>query len=237
VRSIGFSTGALAFGSFRDGLAMATSSGHSAVELSALREQELVPLIDALGELDLSGFSYVSIHAPSSVGPGSERATVDSLLRAAHHGWPMIVHPDVITDPDVWRRLGSLLCIENMDNRKPIGRTAEDMAALFDRFPEAGFCCDLGHARQVDPTMTEAFLMLRRFGPRLRQLHVSEVNYRSKHDPLSFASITAFQQVAHRIPGDTPVILESVIPSDRISDEIEKARIALTPVRASISAA
>jgi hypothetical protein len=235
MRPIGFSTGALAFGDFRRGLAL--SAGHAAVELSALREHELQSLVMALDELDLSGFAYVSFHAPSSIDSVSERQIFDSLVRVAERGWPIIVHPDVISDRNMWRSLGRLLCLENMDNRKPIGRTAAEVARLFERFPDASFCCDLGHVRQVDPTMTEAFLVLREFGGRLQQIHISEVDFRSKHDPLSFASINAFQQVAHLIPETIPAIIESVLPGERIGDEIAKARVALTPLRAAISAA
>jgi len=100
----------------------------------------------------------------------------------------------------LWREFGDLLCVENMDKRKPIGRTARELDRIFTQLPGASLCFDIGHARQCDPTMTEAYLILREFGSKLRQIHVSEVNTASKHDPLSYASIMAFQDVAHLIP-------------------------------------
>ena len=75
--------------------------------------------------------------------------------------------------------------------------------------------------------MTEAYLILRKFGPRLRQVHVSEVNSRSKHDTLSYASMVAFPEVAQLIPEGVPLILETPVSGNDIEAEIEKVRNAL----------
>src|SRR5260221_12550604 len=40
----------------------------AAIELSALRDHELRPLIEALPRLEIDGFAYVSLHAPSRLG-------------------------------------------------------------------------------------------------------------------------------------------------------------------------
>ena len=62
---------------------------------------------------------------------------------------------------------------------------------------------------------------------KLRQVHVSEVNTRSKHDCLSYASILAFREVAHLIPEDVPLILETPVLEKDIEAETEKVREAL----------
>ena len=59
MKYIGFSTGALARNDFRRALQMLTGKNVSAVELSALRQDELVPLVEQLDHLDLSPFKYV----------------------------------------------------------------------------------------------------------------------------------------------------------------------------------
>jgi len=51
-----------------------------------------------------------------------------------------------------------------MDNRTPSGRTVSELRELFRQLPEASFCFDIGHAKQIDPTMASAILMLREFG-------------------------------------------------------------------------
>ncbi len=227
MRPIGFSTGALAYADFRRGLEMTRSAGCRAVELSALRQGELLPMLDSIDSLDLQGFDYISIHAPSQFESGLEAASGDRLEKELWRNWPIVVHPDSITDFGLWRQFKQLLCIENMDKRKPIGRTARELTAVFNELPEASFCFDIGHARQCDPTMTESYLILKEFGSRLRQVHLSEVNTRSKHDRLSYSSILSFQEVAHLIPAHVPVILETPLADTDIKEEMAKALEAL----------
>ena len=227
MRPIGFSTGALAYGDFRRGLAMTRTAACPAVELSALRQPELFPLLESLESLDLAGFDYISIHAPSHFDPAWEALACDRLQAECWRNWPIIVHPDSLFDFSLWREFGNLLCVENMDKRKPIGRTAGELGRIFEQLPDATFCFDIGHARQCDPTMTEAYLILREFGSKLRQVHVSEVNTRSKHDLLSYASILAYHEVAQMIPAKAPLILETPVAADQIEAEIAKVRKAL----------
>ena len=72
--------------------------------------------------------------------------------------------------------------------------------------------------------MTEAYLILREFGSKLRQVHVSEVNSRSKHDALSYSSMMAFREVAQLIPEHVPLILETPVSENEIDFEVEKVR-------------
>jgi hypothetical protein len=218
---IGFSTGALALADFRSALEMLRNKTCDAVELSALRLEELQPLVTALGTLDLAQFATISFHAPSKISPQVEHETVRLLGQVVQKGWSIVVHPDAICDFELWRQLGPSLTLENMDKRKPIGRYAYELAELFEQLPEAGFCFDIGHARQVDPSMAEAGVILRQFRNRLRLIHISEVNSQSKHDPLSLSAILAFRRVAHLIPPDISVIIESRVTEDRIEREVE----------------
>ena len=228
MRHIGFSTGALARGDFRKGLQMLTGKNASAVELSALRQEELIPLVEQLDSLDLSQFNYVAFHAPSAMDAAFEATALRLLEQVARRDWAIIVHPNVMVQPQEWARLGDRLCIENMDKRKPVGQTASDLVEIFKGLPDATFCFDIGHARQVDPTMSEASTILQSLGGRLRQLHVSEVNTQSRHDALSLESRLAFQKVSHLIPPDAPVILESRVEESEINQEMENALNALS---------
>jgi hypothetical protein len=229
MKRIGFSTGALARGDFRRALGMLADKKVNAVELSALRQDELAPLVEQLDQLDLSKFEYISFHAPSAIEQAYESAAIELLAAVAGRKWPIIVHPDAMHAPRDWAVLGDCLCIENMDKRKPIGQTATDLAKIFEMLPDASLCFDIGHARQVDPTMSEAWSILRRFQGRIKQLHVSEVNTQSKHDPISYASFLAFQKVSHLLPTEAPIILESRVEESEISEEIQNALAALNP--------
>jgi hypothetical protein len=62
-----------------------------------------------------------------------------------------------------------------------VARTVNELEAVFDELPDASLCLDLGHARQVDASMTEAYRMAKTYAAKIRQLHVSEVNTRRKH--------------------------------------------------------
>jgi hypothetical protein len=157
------------------------------------------------------------------------------LQRAARRGWPIIVHPGVIRTPELWRRLGSQLCIENMDRRSPDARSCTELERLFDVYPEASFCIDLGHVRQIDTSMVEAYRMLRRLGRRLRQVHLSEVTWGSRHAPISYTAKLAFRAVAELVPVGVPIVIESVLGDpakvgpDRVAAELGAAEEALTP--------
>jgi hypothetical protein len=221
MKRIGFSTGALALNDFCLALRMLRQTQCDAVELSALRQAELEPLIEAADSFDLRQFASISFHAPSKIDTAFERRAVELLDRAAAKQWTIVVHPDAITDYSLWEHYGELLAIENMDKRKPIGRYLSELIPLFERLPDASFCFDIGHARQIDPSMAEAGSILREFQTRLKLLHISEVNTESKHDPLTLSAVLAFKKVTHLIPDNLSVIIESRVTEDQIPDEIE----------------
>jgi hypothetical protein len=221
MRPIGFSSGALAKGDYQLGIDLQRAIRTTAVELSALRENELAPLIAAIPSLDLAQFSYVSLHAPSKLKTLSERELLDAL-RQIPKEWPVVVHPDLIQNIGEWRQLGSQLCIENMDDRKPTGRTVAELKFIFEQLPDAGFCFDAGHARQIDPTLAVAINMLKQFGDRLRQLHISEVGAFGEHLPVSNFVKGELRRVVKFIPRECPVILESIVSPTAMESELSK---------------
>jgi hypothetical protein len=229
MRPIGFSTGALALGDFRGALGMLKNAGTRAVELSALRDHEVDPLMKALPTLDLGGYSYVSVHVPSGFKSMDEADVAARLRPCIEREIAVVIHPDVIRDAKCWASFGALLCIENMDKRKRTGRTVEELESFFSTFPDATFCLDIAHARQIDSTMGEARMMLRRFGSRLRQVHLSEIDGQGHHHGLSWGAILATRTVASLIGQDVPIIIEAQIPEKDIKREIEEVARALTP--------
>ena len=225
MQRIGFSTGALAYGDFRKGVELQRRNGINAIELSALRESELDGLIAALDDIDLEQFEYCSFHAPSSLEKLSERELVSKLSPIAKRKIPIIVHPDIIHDAFyVWRELDDMLLLENMDSRKAVCRTAAEMKVYFQELPTARFCFDIGHARQMDPTMTVAYEFLRDYRDRLAEVHISEVNWECKHRNISTSAALAFHETARWLPKDVPVIIESVIKEDEIDRELATVR-------------
>jgi sugar phosphate isomerase/epimerase len=228
-RIIGFSTGAVAKGYFERALEALRRAAVRAVELSALREQELPKLADSLKSLDLTGFEYVSVHAPTKFTELEETEAVRLLETAANRNLPIVVHPDSVQTFSAWNAFGSLLLVENMDKRKAVGRTADELKQSFEDLPNAGLCFDVAHARQVDPTMVESAQILLDFAGRLREVHASGVTTRSVHGAISSAAGSAYAGIAHLIPEGVPIILESPIEESSIVQEIEFARKVFSP--------
>lgn len=57
------------------------------LELSALRQPELVPMLNGLGELDLRQFDYVAVHAPSEFSAEDESNITDKLSGVCSRGY------------------------------------------------------------------------------------------------------------------------------------------------------
>jgi hypothetical protein len=203
----------------------------TAVELSALRLPELPTLVGVAPGLHLGQFGYISFHAPSRFS-AEEEDNVINLLDRLPTEWPIIVHPDTIHDPAKWARFGGRIALENMDRRKPDGRSVEELSSWFKKLPNARLCFDLAHAHQCDRTMTEAFRILLRFKDRICQLHISELDSTGHHFPLSFGSMLAFSEIASLIPKDAPAILESLNPLREATDAKQRGWIEREACRA-----
>jgi len=179
-----------------------------AVELSALSASELPGLLAYLEAAPRLPFLFVSVHGPSKGVGGNETALVHSLVRIPAWVDAIVLHPDAIMDRGPYVRLGRRLAIENMDTRKPLGQTADDLAPLLDELPLARLCLDVAHAKDVDPTMEVAFELLRRFSSRLSHVHVSSLDASRHHVPLTSEDEELFEPVLSRCR-DVPWILEA----------------------------
>ncbi len=228
MRRYGFSTGALAKGDVEHGLRL-QKGRCKAVELSALREHEIDEILEALPRLCLSEFEFVSFHAPSKLVNLSEQDLIQKLLPISDFIDGIIVHPDIMNDLQAWQALGTKLWIENMDQRKAVGRTFEELWPFFEALPLARFCFDVGHAHQIDPAQLLARKLIKAFASRLAEIHVSEVNSCGQHVRISSSIGRAFRRLASLIPPGIPVIIESAVNEDEIEAEIARAKYCFSP--------
>jgi hypothetical protein len=182
-----------------------------AAELAALSEGELPGLEAYLGGRPELPFEYLSVHAPVKHLRMPEAEMVRRLVRLAPLADAIVVHPDAMDDPRAYRPLGSSLVLENMDARKPAGRTVEELAPFFAALPEAGLCLDVAHVLTVDPSMLEGERLLDAYAGRLRHLHVSSIDGECRHLPLSVEDEARFADLLRRCP-DVPWILEAPLP-------------------------
>lgn len=187
---------------------MALGVSPFAIELSALSQPELPSLSEFLLEGPSLPFRYISIHGPSKSLQGDEERLVDALMDVARRADAIVMHPDTIEDPALFRPLGHKLLLENMDSRKDTGREAAELESMFSELPQAGFCFDIAHAWSIDPEMTVAGELLDAFGARLRHLHVSSLSEELHHVPLTIYDEALFGPVLERCL-DVPWILEA----------------------------
>jgi hypothetical protein len=179
-----------------------------AIELSALSEPELPSLSEFLGRNQSLPFRYISIHGPSKNLRGQEEGLVADLGKLAGYADAIVMHPDTIECPRLFRSLGHKLLIENMDARKSTGRNSEELATTFAQLPEAGFCFDIAHAWSIDPQMSVAGDLLDQFGDRLRHVHLSSMSRDLHHVSLTDEHEELFRPILERCV-DVPWIFEA----------------------------
>ncbi|MCP9491152.1 MAG: sugar phosphate isomerase/epimerase [Solirubrobacteraceae bacterium MAG38_C4-C5] len=186
----------------------ATALSLRAIELAALSEEELPGLLAYLDDEPSLPCDYVSVHAPSKGRRMAEEELVSLLDDLPPWIETVVAHPDTFEVPERWNRLGRRLAVENMDRRKPAGRTAQEMATVFAMLPDASLCFDIAHSWAIDSSMAEGQAILDRFGCRLRQLHVSSLDSAQHHVPLTQEDEELFSSLLDRCR-DVPWILEA----------------------------
>ncbi len=214
-KNIGYSSGALFKDDFKRAIKLCKKLNIKVLELSTLRESELKQFVKEIDTLDLSTFSYISFHAPSKISNISEKDLIKSLNIIADKGWNIVVHPDIISDFKKWIHFGELLCIENMDSRKPIGRNYSELKSIFQKLPKASLCFDVAHAMQIDSSMVETNKILSNFQSRIKQFHVSSLGSNNKHSILNFHSIEIYGRFSRYFKKSIPIIIESPITKER----------------------
>jgi hypothetical protein len=180
-------------------VARAAAEGWRFIELTAGREDRLDSLVPFLEQRRdaLGCFERVSIHAPITPDRTSVAAVAEKLVALASE-FDTIVHPDAYRGEQSLLRLGARAVFENMDNQKRFGRNVPDLKSIFDAYPEARFCLDVAHVWTNDPTLRLAHDLIDKFGPRLRQLHVSGINPDGTHRPTTRADLDLYAPVLAR---------------------------------------
>jgi len=108
------------------------------IELSALSESELPTLAEYLLQKPNLPFRYVGIHGASKGREMDEEQLVASLVQLSGLADGIVMHPDTMDELALYRPLGHKLLLENMDSRKPDGRTPDELHRAFSKLPEAG---------------------------------------------------------------------------------------------------
>lgn len=178
------------------------------VELSAMSARELPGLLAFLAEAGRLPFGHISVHGPSKGWDGTPAHLAAALGTIPAQVEGIVLHPETLGDPTAFAALGGRLRLENMDTRKPDGRSAEELDGYFSALPAARFCFDVAHAQLNDPSMRLAHELLDAFADRLAEVHVSSIEPDGEHVPLRPADAEAFLPVLERCAG-VPWVLEA----------------------------
>ena len=180
-----------------------------AAELSALQVREFEGLLAYLELEPALPFHDLSVHAPTK--GLRDAAHLHELLDRLPLGIEtVVVHPDTLGPGDELAALGSRVVVENMDGRKAFGQTPDELAEVFTRLPDAGFCFDIAHAWSLDPTMGLAGELMDRFASRLREVHLSSLSADGRHIGLTDEHAALFAPLLSRCV-DVPWILEAPV--------------------------
>lgn len=229
---LGYSTGAIALGDVREALQFMAPLDLPVIEVSALRLHELEPLVAGIEDLPLAAFQQVTIHLPSRYEVADEPRVAAAARQLADRGLPVVIHPDVMHDFALWRALGDKLFVENMDKRKPIGRTYAELVTILQKLPDARICFDIGHALQVDPSQVESLRILKGLGDRIAWMHLSEVTSSSRHERMSYGALLAFRWLVPFLPPGTPAVIEAAVAGPDIAAELKAMDEAMNCVHA-----
>ena len=185
---LGFSTGSLAkLMTAKEALAVIHQLGCGVVELGFLRFERIKSdWLDEISSKDLTDFYYVSLHAPKiNYGYNEQTRFVFKKILGFNKKRKLdtvVFHPDLVEDFNIFNNVEFNISFENMDNRKELYRTPDELKKLLDKNDKFKLVLDVNHAYVNDESMknTKAFYEL--LGDRIQEVHLT--GYDKKHEPL-----------------------------------------------------
>lgn len=215
---LGFTTGKLDKMSFPEKVRAFQEIGCNTIEFSMLDTKRFEVLKENLPKLNLTNFSVRSIHSPCfTIENGvknhlvykNDKATRDifagiEYLKNNHKIDLVVIHPDLVEDWSAFEEFDIPWAVENMDHRKSVGTTVEDLKKVFEKI-DAKMVLDVNHCRTNDPTLKLAADMYAAFGGRIAEIHLS--GFKEYHEPLYQTGQTEI--IDSILDKNVPIILES----------------------------
>lgn len=192
------------------------------VELTFSRKRELYDFrLSAANRSWLRSLRYVSIHAPFGLLRHSEderdlsrQLDILAKLRREVRAKTVVMHPHQVPERRLLRRFGLPLSIENMPFTRRMRVPA--LKEVLRRHPGARFCVDAAHAYRL--SSRETARLVRAFGAKLSQIHLSGVYRKRDHLPLSAATPTFMRSVEPLRGLKCPIVIEEELP--RVSPKL-----------------
>jgi len=184
---LGFSSGCLY--KTHGGLARETfdifrNIGCNAIEIMCHGIADL-PQLAEITLKDLRGFEHISLHAPIFKNISEEELEKMLLqLEKVHQkiGFAyVVIHPDTVSNWEIFSRFSIPFAIENMDKRKGSCKNVADLRKIFEQ-ADAKMVLDVNHCFSNDPSMKLASEFVEAFRGRIAGIHLS--GFETLHDLL-----------------------------------------------------
>lgn len=187
----------------------------NALEIHCLNVERIDFLIK--NEIDLSWFSYISIHSPRLKWDWVAKTILSKIrdLTKIIDIKNIVIHPDQLQDFSIFEEFKDLpLSIENMDNDKNFWQTLEDIWPILNKYSFLWLTLDLQHCFVNDDTMKLSDDFHEQYGDRIVEYHISGFEPKLVHYKLSE---TKQDIIINSLKlKNIPIIIESTL--DTISD-------------------
>ncbi len=208
---IGFSTGFLWHTyprASKDVIRLCRDIGCNAIGVHCKLER--FDLLEQLTKDDFDGFEFIAFHLPCEVNEENKKWL--DKVEAVHKkiGFDNItVHPNLKNDWKVFDQYNLPFSIENMDERKEIGKSLESMKEIMSG-NNYEVTIDINHCFVNDNTLKLADDLWSEFKDRVSHFHLSGIEER--HDPLFLTNQT--QLIDFVKDKNKPIIIESVCKNE-----------------------
>jgi len=225
---LGFTTGELKPISIESKIEKYKELGCRAIELGlvdvGINERWLA--VKKITPKQLEGFDHVSVHAPGGSFVYKKDKTTFAILDKLQILYDKfqfrhaIIHPDRVEDWSVFDKYSFSIATENMDSRKPIGKSVNSLKKIFDKV-DCKLVLDINHSYVNDKSLALVGEFYNAFKDRITEIHLS--GYETLHDPLFK---TKQIEIIKAIPDkNLPIIIESMQSSlDDIESEYNYIR-------------
>ena len=196
--------------------------GVNAIELHCVNEETVEYLVS--NDIDLSHFSFVSLHAPNLAydndSISNKVLTNLELLHKKYRINNFIFHSDKIRNWEIISKYENLpVSIENMDDCKSFGRTVEEIESIMSKY-NFNLTLDLQHCFVNDRSLKLALDFQNKYKDRIVEYHISGYDETHLHYPLFK---TRQDSIIHSLKyRNVPIIIESAFDAfDEYTEELK----------------
>ncbi|MBN2052731.1 TIM barrel protein [Candidatus Woesearchaeota archaeon] len=185
----------------------------SAIELTFSNKNDLFSFkLNPKNKAWLKKLPYVSIHAPFNfMDDSSNKAELTRQLKQINfiynqvNAKNVVFHPGQVPPKKLLKKYRFKASLENMS--KSHGFSLRKLSEIMKKYPDLGFCLDVGHAYRYRPDYTK--LILTKFKKRLSQIHLHGVRKGKDHFPLNQGSKKFMKSLEPILKVNVPIIIES----------------------------